>query len=149
MRFIMTFDFQVPFSRMCLSIVVSQFIYILYYLGSRRNMISFTTFDQIKEGISAFVMVCMAGYLLYLLVEAPFSNILTEFVTKKRSKAKVETETKDKVGQSGRFAGSRGPVGKGLASQAEESNDFVKPDENANTFRGIVRKEIAEEKKIN
>ena len=120
---------------MCLSIVVSQFIYILYYLGSRRNMISFTTFDQLKEGISAFVMVCMAGYLLYLLVEAPFSNILTEFVTKKRSKEKraVNDLLNHHV----------------QPNEPENQYDFVKQDANNNSIRDIVQKELAEEKKIN
>lgn len=130
---------------MCLSIVVSQFIYILYYLGSRRNMISFTTFDQLKEGISAFVMVCLAGYLLYLLVEAPFSNLLTEFVTRKKAKEQVN----ESGSQSARFVGSKGATEP--ASRPTEMSDehFAKPDENANSIRGIVRKEIAEEKKIN
>lgn len=130
LRFIMTFDFQLPFSRMCLSIVVSQFIYILYYFGSRRNMISFTTFDQIKEGISAFAICSLAGYLLYLIVEAPFSNLLTHFATRKQRIKKDEFKYD-------------------LIKIDDAFKDLMGKDENNNRFFNIIGKQSIDEKKIN
>ena len=119
----MTYDWQLPFSRMCLSIVISQFIYILYYFGSRRTMVQFNTFDQTKEGIAAFAICTLAGYLLHLLVEAPFSNLLTELMSSRKETKKVNNKFDD---------------------------DRIRmKDENSNLISNLVQKELIDEKKIN
>lgn len=82
-------------------------------------------------------MVCLAGYLLYLLVEAPFSNLLTEFVTRKKGKESVE------------LAGSKSAeLTTRQFSKEHLGKEHFGKDENENSIRGIVRKEVAEEKKI-
>lgn len=104
-------------------------------------MISFNTFDQTKEGIAAFFLCTMTGYLLYLLVEAPFTNLLTDFATRRKqaldeSRISMKSTVKNDLIR---------PAS--MLNDKESNNGSIK-DENSNLI-SIVRKEFIEEKKIN
>lgn len=120
---------------MSLSIVVAQFIYILYYFGSRRDMISFNTFDQIREGVAAFVICSLAGYLLYLLIEAPFANLQADLMLRKSKKDVEIAVLKEEIN---------------IVNNSDKLDSIFFKDQNNNLIR-IVNKDknlIRDEKKI-
>jgi hypothetical protein len=89
--------FMVPVSRMGLSVVVAQYVYVLYLMGSARQMQLFTTFAQVKEGIAGFAIMSVIGLVIYLLFEAPVVNLLFELVGTKRPHKGVTRPSKLRV----------------------------------------------------
>lgn len=88
---------MVPISRMGLSIVISQYLYIMYMLGSSRQMHLFTTFAQIKEGLAGLVIMLTIGLVIYLLFEAPVVNLLFDLVGSKRGQKEMVKPRKLRV----------------------------------------------------
>ena len=101
---ILSCSFMVCMSRMSMSIATCQFFYLWFYLGTRRDLIRLTWFDLLREGVLAFFVCWLIGFLVHLFIEAPMVNLLyLAFGLRRRielaEKAKALTEVELKEQQ--------------------------------------------------
>ncbi|XP_053204318.1 nose resistant to fluoxetine protein 6-like [Panonychus citri] len=85
--------FFTPISNMSLSIVLIQFVYMFYDLGTKRQPLVFTNYNQIIYGIMSLLMCILLGGFLHLIVEAPTSNLLASSLRSNRRSSSKSTQS--------------------------------------------------------
>ena len=66
----------IPLSRLSYTIIMSQFIYLWYNIGTRRDLVRMATIDLMKEALLSLVASFLIGNLVFVFLEAPIQNIL-------------------------------------------------------------------------
>ncbi|XP_015785670.1 nose resistant to fluoxetine protein 6 [Tetranychus urticae] len=122
--------FFTPISNMSLSIVLIQFVYMFYDLGTKRQPLVFTTYNQLIYGIISLVMCAILGGILHLTVEAPTSNLLASSMRQRKvqsKKSEMKSQMESKIKSEVKNANLNNNNIDGLKSKNEESN-HVKQD---------------------
>lgn len=93
LKFLFSFKFFIPFSRLSLIFSVIQFIYLHYSLASTRTIFVFNRFFVLKEFIASFLLTFIITNLAYLFFEQPFNNLFKNYYGLKKRREVHEDKT--------------------------------------------------------
>ena len=87
--------FFIPWSRLSFTLIMCQFTFLLYALGSTRTIFPFNRMTGFKETFSGYIFTFIFGNFLFLFFDGPMTNIFKHyFGIKKRSELISEPQSK-------------------------------------------------------
>lgn len=95
LRAILSLRFFVPWSRMSFSLIICQFTFLFYQLGSTRTVYHYNRMTALKEIFSGYFFTFVCGNFIFLFFEQPLTRVFQKVVgIKRRSEIVSESELK-------------------------------------------------------
>ena len=92
-RKLLSHRYLVPYAKLTFGVFLNHSIFIQYRIFNLESGLWVQMFETNLTTLAYFTFCFIFSFLTYLIVEAPFANILNDFIRSKRSKDIVPTDT--------------------------------------------------------
>lgn len=123
---------------------MSQFVYLWYNIGQRRDLFRITAMDLCKEALYSLAVSLVIGHVVFVFLEAPIQNILLHLTGMEKRKAKLKQDCSSaKLNAELQEQLRREQASKVFANEKsneklnEKSNGFSLYDENGNKLENL------------